>query len=206
MPEHDKFEKLKSFYRQLLPAMTEDSWKICESTLSVRNIKKGEMLVREGMICNHVSFINHGLVKIYYVVGGKEKIINFCNELNYVSDYHSFLVQAPAQTFVTAIEDTEVIDTSYSGLQMLYERVPEANILGRMIAERLFIQMCESTSCEVKDSIEERYRKVMQEKPWLVQRAPQYMIASYLGITPEALSRVKARMSPKRKPVLAAIY
>ncbi|MCF8449759.1 MAG: Crp/Fnr family transcriptional regulator, partial [Taibaiella sp.] len=82
---------------------------------------------------------------------------------------------------------------TYEDLQMIYRKVPEANMLGRLIAESLFIDMCLKTSGVLGDSIEARYSSLIDEMPWLTQRVPQYMIASYLGITPEALSRMKAR-------------
>ena len=197
MENSGKHHKIKAYYTGLLPTLTEDSWKICESLLSTRTIKKGEYLLREGQVCNHVSFINHGLLKIYYVVDGKEKIVEFFKELTYCCDYASFLMRAPAETSVKALEETEVVEINYEGLQHLYNLVPEANVIGRRIAENLFMDKCRNSSTNVTESVESKYQKVLTETPWLIQRVPQYMIASYLGITPEALSRIKARSSKK---------
>jgi CRP-like cAMP-binding protein len=77
--------------------------------------------------------------------------------------------------------------------------VPEANLLGRLIAEQLFIKLNEGQETEVKATIEQRYQDLINEQPWLLQQVPQYMIASYLGITPEALSRARGRMNRKGK-------
>ncbi|MCD6013359.1 MAG: transcriptional regulator, Crp/Fnr family [Flavipsychrobacter sp.] len=196
MPPKDKLEKLKAFYTQLFP-ITEESWEVTRRVLTVRSYRKGDFLVREGDVCNYVSFINNGLIRVYYLVDGKEKIVRFSNEINYVSDYESFLTRRPALTFVQAMEDTEVVDISYPDLQMLYQKVPEANVLGRMIAEQLFIFMCNSNRAGIKESISERYTNLIAQQPWLLQRVPQYMIASYMGITPEALSRVRSRIQKK---------
>lgn len=192
---------LKNYYQQLLPTMCEDDWQFCASLVSIRQLRKREFLVREGQLCNHVSFVSKGLVSMYYLVDGKEKIIEFCNELNYTADYRSFLTRQPSMLYLQALEPTELLETSYEGLQLLYDKVPGANKLGRLIAEQLFIDMCDSANMEKNDTIYDRYYKLVQEQPWLLQRVPQYMIASYLGITPEALSRVKARMG-KPRPVL----
>ncbi len=198
-----KFEKLKTYFSRLLPTMTEESWKITENILSVRTFKKGEFIARGGVLCDHVSFLNYGLARVYYLVDGKEKIVSFCNELNYICDYESFLSRRPAHSYVQLLEDTEVVDISYKDLQMLYQVVPEANILGRIIAEQLFLEMCNGTRAEVKDTILERYSKLISEQPWLPQRVPQYMIASYLGITPEAFSRIKSRVNKQKEvPVM----
>jgi CRP-like cAMP-binding protein len=205
MPTPAQLAPLRNYYKQLLPTMTDESWNLCEQVVTIRTFKKGEMILREGMVCNTVSFINYGSVRMYYVVDGKEKIFSFCNELNYISDYRSFLTREPARAYLQALEATEVVDTSYEGLQMLYENVPEANKLGRLIAEGLFIEMSDGADTEKNETIDARYRKIVNEQPWLMQRVPQYMIASYLGITPEALSRVKARMSRPKKAEIIGI-
>jgi len=199
----EKYQKLRMFYKQLLPSLTEDSWEICGSVLSIRTLKKGELLLTEGNVCRHVSFVNHGLLSMYYLREGKEKRVMFCNEMNYMSDYKSFLLQELSETYIKAIEDTELVETDYDGLQMLYKKVPEANLLGRLIAEELFIDICKRTSAEANETINQRYNNLLKEKPWLAQRVPQYMIASYLGITPEALSRIKSRTVKKKKPAMA---
>ncbi len=199
-----QFRHLKAYYQHIMPSLTEESWQICEAVLNVRTLKKGEMLLRQGCVCNHVSFINHGLVRMYYLVDGKEKITEFFKEGSYTSDYRSFLLREPSLTAVQALEDTEVVDTSFEDLQMIYKSVPEANLLGRLIAETLFIDICRKNSSHASDSIDGQYAHLLTEKPWLAQRVPQYMIASYLGITPEAMSRVKARMIRKPRPVAIA--
>lgn len=205
MPTPAQLQPLRDYYKQLLPTMTDESWNLCEQLVTIRTFKKGEMILREGMVCNNVSFINYGSVRMYFVIDGKEKITSFCNELNYISDYRSFLTREPSRIYLQALEATELVDTSYEGLQLLYDKVPEANKLGRLIAERLFIEMSDGADTEKNETIDVRYRKIMDEHPWLMQRVPQYMIASYLGITPEALSRVKARMNKPKKQTVAFI-
>ena len=201
MVTNEKFEQLKNYYKQLLPNLSEEGWKFTESLLTVKMVKKRDFIVREGSVCNYVSFINSGLVRMYCVVDGKERILSFCNETNYISDYQSFLTRKPSLINIQALENTELVETNYDGLQLLYKKVPEANLLGRLIAEQLFVMAYDGSIIEMSDSIEMRYNKLINELPWLLQRVPQYMIASYLGITPEALSRIKARKS-KPKQVL----
>jgi CRP-like cAMP-binding protein len=177
--------------------MTEEGWQICESVLNVRTIKKGGLLLRQGSISNQVSFINHGLLRMYTTVDGRDKVTQFFKEGDYTGDYRSFLLREPANTSIQALEDTELVETKFDDLQMVYKKVPEANLIGRLVAEDLFIDICRRTSAQVSDSIEAQYNSLANEKPWLLQRVPQYMIASYLGVTPEALSRIKARAGRK---------
>ena len=188
-----RFQPLKAYYKTIIPHLTEAEWDKIEQTLTVRNLKKREYLVKEGMVCNQVSFIIKGLVRMYFVVDGRECILGFCNENRYISDYQSFLTRKPAQVFLQVLEDTEVVETHFDALQEHYRTLPQANILGRLIAESLFLMVFDGELANAKDSIEARYNRIVEETPWLLQRVPQYMIASYLGITPEALSRIKAR-------------
>ena len=185
----------------LMPGLTPDGWAVCESLLTVRKLKKGELLHKQGAVCNQVSFVNHGLVRMYAVYdSGKEKTFDFAKEGDYTGDYRSFLLREPANTSLQALEDTEVIETTYEGLQSLYRQVPEANVIGRLVAEDLFIDMCLRTSAQGM-TIDEQYKELVARQPWLLQRVPQYLIASYLGITPEAFSRIKARATNKSKKI-----
>ncbi len=196
------FLKLKQYYQYIMPSLTEESWLVCEQHLSIHKVKKGELLLKQGKVADHVSFINHGLFRMYYLIDGKEKITEFFREGAYVSDYRSFLTREPSLTSVQALEDAELVETSFDGLQTIYRQLPEANIIGRLIAEELFIDICRRNTAQAGDNVAQQYRDLLAEKPWLFQRVPQYMIASYLGITPEALSRIKARMSRKPQPAL----
>ncbi len=199
----DKTEQLKAFYYFLLPTLSEESWEICRKVVKVASYKKGAMIQRAGTVENNVYFVNSGLVRMFYDAHGKEKIVCFFNENNYMSDYQSFITRKPGSINIQALENTEAVVTSYSDLQMLYNVVPEANYLGRLMAEQLFIKMNEHQASDANDTIEKKYIQLVHEMPWLTQKVPQYMIASYLGITPEALSRVKARMNkPNRVAAL----
>ena len=142
---------------------------------------------------------------MFYNTEERENTICFFKENEYVSDYPSFLTRRPAQTNIQALETTEIVETNYEALQLHYQQIPEANYLGRLLAEDLFIIMNETRIEELKSTIEERYNRIIERDPWILQRIPQYMVASYLGITAEALSRVKNRISARSR-VLARVY
>jgi CRP-like cAMP-binding protein len=196
----EKFQKLKSFYLQLFPEMTDENWDKCAAMLKIRKIKKRDYYLKVGEVCNTVAFVNSGLVRMYYELDDKEKIICFIGEHQYVSEYQSFLTRHPSMIYIQALEDLELVETSYQDLQHLYSTMPEANIIGRLIAEQLFVNINATGLLERMESIEQRYLRLIEEQPELLQKVPQYMIASYLGITPEAFSRVKARMNKDKKP------
>lgn len=192
---------IKAYYQHMLPDMDCADWDICESVLTVRKLKKGDLLQKPGIICNHVSFVNYGLLRMYHDVDGKEKVSGFYKEGDYTGDYQSFLMREPSRIYLQALEDTEVVDLTYDDLQMIYKKIPGANLIGRLIAEELFKDMCRRSTNQVTESIDAQYAALVNDMPWLVQRVPQYMIASYLGVTPEALSRIKARSGKKSRKI-----
>jgi len=203
MQTPEKHALLKAYIHKLIPDMDEELWQQFAGKLVVRNIKKGEVVLKPGEVCNHVSYINHGLLRSYYMVDGKELIASFFHEDCYFSDYESFLSRKPAVMYSDALEATEIVDINFDDLQELYEMSPVCERVGRLVAEELFVHLSNRNSSFLLDSPERRYARFLDECEPIVQRIPQYMIASYLGITPEALSRIRSRMSRKAKPFAA---
>jgi len=201
MEPSPQFERIRAYYLSLLPALTGDAWELCTNYFTIRTLKKGEFLQRQGVVANHVSFLNYGLLRMYHLVDGREKVSEFFKEGDYAADYRSFLMREPANTYVQALEETEVVELSFDDLQIIYQRIPEANFIGRLIAEELFKDICRRTTMQVTVSIDEQYAAIVRDKPWLIQRVPQYMIASYLGVTPEALSRIKSRAGKRSRKI-----
>jgi CRP-like cAMP-binding protein len=198
-----QLQKIKAYYFKLLPQLTDTQWELCAASIIIRQYKKGELLLRPGQVCDRVSFINYGIGRFYYLVDGKEFIGAFFDEeCAYFSDYESFLTRQPSRRYIEALEDMEVADISYNMLQELYQKIPAADRLGRIVAEGLYIQLSKRNASLLIDSPEQRYQTLLAERPALIQRVPQYMIASYLGITPEALSRIRSRLSKRTATVL----
>lgn len=198
------YSKIKAYYFSILPSLTEEGWQLLEGVAVIKNYRKGEFFLHPGQVCNYVSFINQGLVRGYYLLDGKEYVTGFFDgdECVYFSAYESFLSRKPTELYYEALEDTEIVDISYDDLQMLYDKVPGADRLGRLVAEDLYIILSEKNASFQLESAEQRYLKLLQSRPLLFQKVPQYMIASFLGITPEALSRVRARLSRKTEKEL----
>ena len=189
------FTKVKAYYTKLLPQISEDDWKMLSEKFTTQLLKKGDMIVRNGEVCRYVSFINKGLVRIYYIVDGKEINTGFICENEYISEYTSFLTRQPAAQNLDVLEDTELINLTYNDMQLLYKSNPVFEIFGRKIAEYLFILTSMQTTQLLILSPEARYKNLLTQQQHIIQRVPQYMIASYIGITPEHLSRIRKKMS-----------
>lgn len=189
------FTQIKNYYQQLIPQLKEDEWLNLEEKLTIQFLKKGDLLTRNGEVCKQVSFINKGLLRMYYITDGREIATSFVPENNYLAQYDSFLTRQPSTGNIDALEDCELINLSYDNMQKLYNEKPVFQVFGRKIAEILFIMLSTQTNNLLTLSPEERYRKVVETQPYIIQRVPQYMIASYIGITPEHLSRLRKKMT-----------
>jgi CRP/FNR family transcriptional regulator, anaerobic regulatory protein len=188
------FDKIKAYYQSMVPNLPDAVWQTLEDKMTVRHIKKGEFLVRAGEICRHVSFVNYGLLRLYYLSEGKDISTGFVGGNDYASEYSSFLTQTPAAMNIEALEDTEVLNLSYNDMQKGYEHFSFFERFGRKIAEKLFILLTGHITRLLTMTPEQRYQYVVDHQPEILQNVPQYMIASFIGITPEHLSRIRKKV------------
>ncbi|WP_257668004.1 Crp/Fnr family transcriptional regulator [Parapedobacter tibetensis] len=191
------FDSLKLYFRKLAPELSQDAWNAFQKCLTVKRYKKGETISEEGRVNNIVCFIEEGIVMVYNLIDGKKNIYNFFFEHEYTGDYESFLTRKPANYGIEAIEDTITFNLHYDGLQKMYADFPEFERVGRLVAEGQFLRLTERNASLLAEKPEDRYENLVVAKPQVAQRVPQYLIASYLGITPEALSRIRKRLVSK---------
>lgn len=123
---------------------------------SEANFRKGELLLAEGAISNHVSFINQGLVRYYVTVDGEEKIYACGAENSFCGNYESFLTKKPSKRTIQALENCLVLKISYSNLQLLFHSLKEGERFGRLISENLFLQVLDDLTSFYTTSPEER--------------------------------------------------
>lgn len=192
----DDFSAIRNFVSRFV-SFTEAEWKAHEVLLQKKLIKKGDYLLKAGEVCNHVTFINKGYFRVFHNLGEEELTDNFAFEGNYVTDYPSFVSRRPTDDNIVAMEDAEVLLLEYKDLQTTYEQYPVWQKFGRMIAEYILLFVVDRNKALLFLSPEERYVKLMKDRPKVIANVPLKYIASYLGITPEALSRIRKRMSTK---------
>lgn len=192
----DEFTLIREYISRFVN-FTEEEWQAHQAMLVRRFLKKGEFVLRAGEVCNHVTFLNKGFVRIYNIVQEEEVTVNFGFNGNYVTDYTSFLTRQPSLDYIVAMEDLEVLQMSYSNMQKGYETCAVWQKFGRLIAEYILIFATERSRSLLFLSPEQRYLKLMKDRPKVIAQIPLKYIASYLGITPEALSRIRKRMSDR---------
>lgn len=189
----DEYSLFREFIGNFIE-VTENEWKLHRDALSRKFFKKGEFLLREKQICEHVSFINKGYFRIFGNVNGEEITNYFAFENTYATDYASFLTRKPSCENIIAMEDAEVLQLNFSNMQMLYEKVPAWQKFGRLMAEHVYLIAVERAKSLLYNSPEELYLKLMQDCPEIIERVPQQYIASFMGIQPESLSRIRKRL------------
>lgn len=165
--------------------------------LELKKYAKKEFILEEGEICDKIFFINSGSARDYFNIEGEEKIVQFFFEDSWYTDYGSFLTGRPTNENLQAIEPCEVVFFKKSDLYNLYETNPVFDKVGRVMAENAFMALMQLNSMIKNLEPDERYLYLIKQRPELMERIPQHYIASYLGIQPQSLSRIRKRIFDK---------
>jgi len=186
-------EKWISSIKSLIDLTGEEEQHI-NRLFKLKKIKKGDFFLADGQVCRHAGFIAKGLIRYYINHDGEEKTYDFGQENNFVCNYESFLPQTPSTKIIQALEDCEILQISYTDLQLFYQSVKGGERFGRLVIEQVFMQLLQALSSLYTDTPENRYKKLFKEHPDLLQRVSQYHIASYVGVKPQSLSRIRKRI------------
>ncbi|MBC8112506.1 MAG: Crp/Fnr family transcriptional regulator [Verrucomicrobia bacterium] len=166
--------------------------------LQAREYKKKELILQEGQVCKFSYFINSGCIRYYYNVDGQENTAQFFFENGWYADYESFLSGKPSKQNIETLEKSELLLLSAKDQQQLYFDIPKFERFGRLMAENAFLGIRHRSEMLENQTAEERYLNLIKERPKVFERIPQHYIASYLGIKPPSLSRIRKRMANKR--------
>lgn len=173
--------------------MNDSEWKDFESCLTKRNITKKEKILKQGEHCNFVAFIHEGSFRLYYDKNGEEIVTAFNFKGDFVTNYRSFLTGNPSDHYIEAMQDAVIYIINLPELQFLFDKHKNIERLGRLIAENLYLMVAHRLDSFMFQTPLERYNELIKRNSRLLQEVPQYMIASYLGVKPETLSRVRSR-------------
>mgnify|MGYP003644397605 CR=1 FL=1 len=165
--------------------------------IPIKSFKKGDILLREGQICRDSYFVIEGCVRKYYIIDGDERTTAFYVEDESIASLQSYTNKTPANHYFECVEDCRLAVLNYEKEQELFKRVPKYEALCRMSMEGDFGEQQEALAKFITSSPEERYKHLLETRPDLLQRVPQYHLASYLGVKPESLSRIRKRLAKK---------
>lgn len=188
-------KQIKAYLDQIADISNED-WEFFTSKLHRRVIPKKSMFLKVNEIEHYISFIESGVVRLYIPKEDPEKEITFGFSFKdeFISAYDSFLTQEPSAYQLQALTETTLLSITYDDLQAVYRTTQIGNLIGRLTAERLFLLKSRREQDLLNLTAEARYLKLFKERPELLKEIPLKYISSYIGVTAQALSRIRKRI------------
>ena len=178
-------------------SLTEDEKNAILSLDLFRSVKKGTTILKEGQKSQDCYFVLKGCIRIYYIIDGEEKTTAFYTEIDTLTP-HCVINKAPSEYFISCVEDS-ILTVSNSDMEVeINNKFPKFEIMCRKLSEELLAKHQIDFDEFKTSSPEQRYLNLLQKRPDLIQRVPQHQLASYLGIKPQSLSRLRARILEKK--------
>ncbi len=174
--------------------LTEEEISVIERLFSFKKFRKKQYILQEGDITRYETFIVKGVTRTYEVdEKGQEHVLQFGLEDWWVGDLNSFLSETPTKYNIDCIEETEVLQITKENLEKLYLEVPKMERHFRIMIQNAFMASNNRVSAALAKSASEQYEEFIAKYPQIEQRVPNHQIASYLGITPQSLSRIRSQ-------------
>ena len=168
------------------------------SLLQYKKVKKKSFLLRAGETCNFEAYIIKGCARVYCVdENGFEVNLLFAVEDWWISDLASFSQQQPAKLYIETLEDSELLLIDYASKEILFKKIPKFERLFRLMIQKAYETMMERLIANISKPAPQRYQEFVKKYPGIPQRVPQHLIAAYLGVSPEFLSKIRTRLSKK---------
>jgi len=191
-------EKLLDLYSSIAP-LSASFYEHMRSTIKPRRIRKHEIMLHEGQICREMLYVERGLLRSFYWFNENEVTSWFMGEEKLVISIRSFFWQLPSYEYIEALEDGLVWVMSYDELQTLYRLFPEFNLHRSIMLEHYSALSDERHHFKAHLTAQERYEKLMTADPALLNRVQDKYLASYLGVHPSSLSRIKGQFERNNK-------
>jgi len=180
--------------------LTEEEKQLSRNFFIPKKLRKKQYLLQEGDVCKYVAFVERGLLRSYTVNDkGNEHITQFAFEGWWIADQFSFLTGEPSEYNIEAMEDCELLLLTKQAEEQMLEKIPKLERFFRILLQSNLIATQKRLASSLSQTAEERYNELIKDCPeTLPHRIPQHMLASFLGITPETLSRIRKQMSLRK--------
>jgi CRP-like cAMP-binding protein len=184
-------QPLLNHFESYLP-FEESEKELLKGRVVERRIKRRQLILQEGFPCKYYSFVVEGCFKMYGVdKKGNQHNIQFAAENDWIADIGSFHSQKPSKLFIEAIEASVILQIEQQDLYFLYLNIPKLDRIFKVIIEDKFVELQNQVLQNISSTAQERYLAFLEQYPQLASRLPNTQIASYLGITPEFLSKIR---------------
>lgn len=192
------FERLAQNIAEHITITAED-FEFCKSLFIPKKLRRKQYLLQEGDVCKYTVFVEKGLLRSYTVDDkGAEHILQFALEGWWMGDLYSFLTNEPSIYNIDALEDCELLMITHPSWELLLKKLPVFERFFRIIIQNNLIATQRRLMGSLSETAEEKYNRLIQSNPDCLQRVPQHMIASYLGITRETLSRIRSHKATRK--------
>ena len=192
------FQQLFTSIQQKV-VLTNEELELCKTFFIHKKLRKKQVLLQEGDICTYNAFIEKGMLRSFTIdEKGNEHIVQFGLEGWWVSDMSSFLTGSSATYTIEALEDTELLLLTMPAREALMQKVPMFERYQRLLLQNAYVALQARIAASLTETAEEKYTKLITTCTGIVQRVPQHMIASYLGLTPETLSRIRKQIAQRK--------
>ena len=188
------YSKLLELINQITD-LEEKETELIKTSFKQLHLAKGEFFLEAGKINKHIGFLHKGLVRYFVYKDEEESTFEFTKEGEFIADYQSFNNKTKSVQNIQAIEDCEILISNYDNVQKIFNSAKNGNLIGRRIIEHRFDIMVNQLLEIYMQNHEDRYQNFIKHYSALSQRIPQYLIASYVGVKPESLSRIRRRFA-----------
>jgi CRP-like cAMP-binding protein len=189
------FELFSEKIRQQI-SITDEEFEYCKTLFIPKKLRKRQYLLQEGDVCRYTAFVEKGMLRTFTVdEKGNEPILQFSFEGWWIADLLSFFTEEPSIYNIEALENCELLLITQPSWNQLLEKVPAFERYFRILIQNNLIATQRRLMSSLSESAEEKYKKLIENFPDCLHRVPQHMIASYLGITPETLSRIRGQLA-----------
>jgi CRP-like cAMP-binding protein len=178
--------------------LTAEETKALTESMVIMEIKKGEFLIKEGQRNKDTYFVLSGLIRQFKLVNGEELTTNFFNEGQWIISLTSFKDNPVADSYLMSEEPSLVVIGNEDKAQEIFKNFPRLETTSRAVMETVFSEQQKTITSYLTETPEQRYLRLLNERPDIFQRVPQYQIASYIGVKPESLSRIRKRIANKQ--------
>jgi CRP-like cAMP-binding protein len=184
-------EELKTFFEKQVP-LENEVWEAVQQVITLKTLRRKDHFLKQGETCKQLGFIIQGYVRLYFLKDGQEITKDFNFENSFCGSYASFSLLKPSRFNIVAMEDVKMYTIGRDDLFELFDKYASMQKLGRLSMEHMFIRKEMREASFLLDAAEQRYQELLMQFPQIQQRVPLKYLASYLGITAETLSRIRA--------------
>ncbi|GEO11204.1 Crp/Fnr family transcriptional regulator [Segetibacter aerophilus] len=183
-------------------SLSKEDFEECKLLFKHKKYRKHQYILQQGEVSRHETFIVKGCTRTYEVDDtGQEHVVQFGLETWWVGDLHSFFTNSPTRYNIDCLEDTEVLQIPRTEMEKMYDKVPKLERFFRILIQKAYVASVERIYSSLSKPAPDRYQEFVDKYPDIEQRVPNHQIASFLGITPQSLSRIRSQSVSRKKVV-----